>query len=102
MSEVEDWLEALKEDALIVSRVADHATVADFQPCRTTVRAAGLGSGESLSNYRRPLLIFDSRAQTITIYPLKTRPSAGFLNAKDYRVGHPPEGSPAPAGTHRS
>lgn len=87
MSEVEDWLEALKEDALIVSRVADHATVADFQPCRTTVRAAGLGSGESLSNYRRPLLIFDSRAQTITIYPLKTRPSAGFLNPKYYRVG---------------
>ncbi|SPU44365.1 Shedu immune nuclease family protein [Brevundimonas diminuta] len=87
MSEVEDWLEELKEDALIVSRVADHATVADFQPCRTTVRAARLGSGESLSNYRRPLLIFDSRAQTITIYPLKTRPSAGFLNAKYYRVG---------------
>lgn len=86
MSEVDDYLAGLTEDALLVHRVWDHATVATFQPCAETVKQAGFPLDDGLERFQRPLAQFDSAAQTITIWPTKTRPSTGFLRPKYYGV----------------
>jgi hypothetical protein len=82
MTELEEYLASLTENVLLVTRVADHVTVADFQPCRATVVQAGLSASDGLQHHQRRLAEFDSRDQTITIWPIKTRTSAGFLRPR--------------------
>jgi len=83
MDEVETYLRTLSEDALFVDRIHDNATRAQFQPCARTVEAAvdadNLGP---LDVYARTLAEFDEAENSVTIYPLNTRPGTRFLRQK--------------------
>jgi hypothetical protein len=86
LSELDDWLEALTEDALLVERVADHVTCAIYQPCRATIRQVYQHVEGSIAGYARTLAHFDEAEGLINTYPLRTRASAGFLSPKYRRI----------------
>jgi hypothetical protein len=83
MDEVEAWRRSLTEDTLIVSRVHDEVTRAQYQPCSRTVdQVIGPENRGPLELYARTLAEFDERDNSVTLYPLNTRPGTRFLRPK--------------------
>jgi hypothetical protein len=82
LSEVDDWLEALTEDTLLVSRVADDVTSATYQPCRATIKQVHGHETGPLALYSHTLAYFDEAQGLVITYPVRTGASDRFLKPK--------------------
>lgn len=83
-SEEAQWLETLEEDALLLHRIGDHSTAAEYQACRRTIRASG--RDEMLPHARRRFIEFDGENGVVIIHPIRTYPGSRFLQPKYPRL----------------